>query len=66
MADLSITFVVRTLDDPLAFAGTIRKIVHDVSPGVPLSNITTQSRQIDGTIVQERTFAETLHLRSAP
>jgi predicted lysophospholipase L1 biosynthesis ABC-type transport system permease subunit len=55
---LGITFEVRTSGDPLALAGTVRKIVHHVSPGVPVSDISTQSRQIDGTIVQERTFAE--------
>ena len=51
-------FEVRTSGDPLALAGTARKIVHEVSPAVPVADITTQSRQIDGTIVQERTFAE--------
>jgi macrolide transport system ATP-binding/permease protein len=51
-------FEVRTAGDPLALAGTVRKLVHEVSPGVPVAGITTQARQIDGTISQERIFAE--------
>jgi macrolide transport system ATP-binding/permease protein len=51
-------FEVHTAGDPLALAGTVRRIVHDVSPQVPVAGITTQAGQIDGTIVQERTFAE--------
>jgi predicted permease len=54
----AMVFQVRTSGDPLAIAGAIRKIVHDASPQVPVADITTQARQIDGTIVQERTFAE--------
>lgn len=51
-------FEVRTSGEPLALAGTVRKIVHDVSPAMPVADITTQVRQIEGTIVGERTFAE--------
>ena len=51
-------FELRTSGDPLALAGSVRKVVHDVSPQIPVADLTTQSRQIDGTIVQERTFAE--------
>jgi macrolide transport system ATP-binding/permease protein len=53
-----IFFELRTVGDPLAMAKTVRQIVHEVSPNVPVADITTQSRQIDGTIIQERTFAE--------
>ena len=51
-------FEIRTAADPMALANTVRKIVHEVGPQVPVAEITTQSRQIDETIVQERTFAD--------
>ncbi len=51
-------FELRTLGDPMSLANTVRKIVHEVGPQVPVAEITTQSRQIDETIVQERTFAD--------
>ena len=51
-------FELRTAGDPLALAGQVRLIVHDVSPKVPVADITTQARRIDSTISQERTFAE--------
>jgi ABC-type antimicrobial peptide transport system permease subunit len=37
---------------------TVRQIVHEVGPQVPVADITTQSRRIDQTISQERTFAQ--------
>jgi predicted permease len=51
-------FELRTGGDPLALANTVRGIVREVSPKVPVAGITTQARRIDRTIVQERTFAE--------
>jgi macrolide transport system ATP-binding/permease protein len=51
-------FELRTSGDPLALAKTVRQIVHEVSPQVPVADITTQSRQIDATISSEKTFAE--------
>ena len=51
-------FELRTVGDPLALANTVRRIVHEVGPRVPVADVTTQSRQIDETIVQERTFAD--------
>jgi predicted permease len=53
-----IHFEVRTVGDPLALANTVRKIVHEVGPRVPVADVTTQARRIDQTIVQERTFAD--------
>jgi macrolide transport system ATP-binding/permease protein len=50
-------FELRTVGDPLALATTVRRIVHQAGPRVPVADITTQSRIIDSTIVQERTFA---------
>jgi predicted permease len=50
-------FELRTAGDPLALANTVRRVVRDVDPQVPVADITTQSRTIDATITQERTFA---------
>ena len=51
-------FELRTVTNPLSFVRSVREIVHEVSPRVPVFNVTTQSAQIDETIGQERTFAE--------
>jgi predicted permease len=51
-------FELRTAGNPLALADQVRRIVRDVSPNVPVADITTQTRRIDSTISQERTFAE--------
>jgi macrolide transport system ATP-binding/permease protein len=51
-------FELRTTGNPLALASTVRQIVHQVGPQVPLAEMTTQSRRIDETILQERTFAQ--------
>jgi macrolide transport system ATP-binding/permease protein len=51
-------FELRTAGDPMALAGTVRKIVHDVAPQVPVAEMSTQARRIDETIVQERMFAD--------
>jgi predicted permease len=50
-------FELRTAGNPLALAETVRKIVHDAAPTVPVTNLMTQVQRIDSTIVQERTFA---------
>jgi len=42
---------------PLALVETVRKIVRDAAPGVPVTSVMTQSQWIDASIVQERTFA---------
>jgi predicted permease len=52
-----ISFELRAAGDPLALVGTVRQIVHQASPAVPVSDVTTQSRAIEQTISQERTFA---------
>jgi ABC-type antimicrobial peptide transport system permease subunit len=36
----------------------VHGIVHQLGPRVPVADMTTQSRAIDSTIVQERTFAD--------
>ena len=52
------SFELRTVGDPLAHVNTVRQIVHQADSRVPVFNVNTQSRQIDQTISQERTFAE--------
>ena len=51
-------FELRTAGNPLALANTVRQIVHQIGPQVPVADMTTQSRRIDQTILQERTFAQ--------
>ena len=51
-------FELRAFGDPLALTKTVQQIVHEVGPQVPVADITTQSRRIDQTISQERTFAK--------
>ena len=53
-----IFFELRATGNPLALANTVRQIVHQVGPQVPVADMTTQSRRIDQTIRQERTFAQ--------
>ena len=52
-----VVFELRVGSDPLACVGTVRQIVRQASPTVPISDVSTQSRVIDQTISQERTFA---------
>ena len=57
-ADLyGMTYEVRTAGDPLALAETARRLVREADSRLPVSEIATQAGTIDGTIVQERTFA---------
>jgi macrolide transport system ATP-binding/permease protein len=50
-------FELRTAGDPLSVADSVRRIVHEIAPTIPIANLSTQSQVIEGTIVQERTFA---------
>ena len=51
-------YALRTTGDPLAYVNTIREIVHQADPLLPLTNIQTQAAQIDQSINQEITFAK--------
>jgi macrolide transport system ATP-binding/permease protein len=53
-----VTFELRTDADPTGMASTIRTIVREADSRVPVSSLNTQSRIIDQTINQERTFAQ--------
>jgi predicted permease len=50
-------FEVRTAGDPIALVPTVRRVVHDLDPNLPLSDVKTQTEQIGETLVQERLFA---------
>lgn len=51
-------FELRTAGDPLALSGTVRQIVQQADSRVPVTNLRTQSGQIDLTLNQERVFAQ--------
>jgi len=50
-------FEVRTAGDPKALVPLIRKTVAEISPNLPLQNVTTESQQIDRLLFQERLVA---------
>lgn len=52
------TFELRTAVGPQAILPTIRKVVADVNPNLPLFDITTESQQIDRLLFQERLIAQ--------
>jgi macrolide transport system ATP-binding/permease protein len=51
-------YALRTTGDPLAYVTTIRAIIHQADPLLPLTNVQTQAAQIDQSINQEITFAK--------
>jgi predicted permease len=53
----SMNYLVRTDGDPLQLVGTMREIVLDVDPNLPLYSVRTQEGQLDFTLVVERQFA---------
>ena len=53
----SMTYALRTDNDPQGYAGTVRRIVHEVDGRVALTNLKTQAADIDQTINQEIVFA---------
>jgi macrolide transport system ATP-binding/permease protein len=53
-----VVFELRTAGNPLSLANTMRRIVAETAPRVPVFHVTTQSDQIDETISQELTFAD--------
>ncbi|HEY7334353.1 MAG TPA: ABC transporter permease [Bryobacteraceae bacterium] len=50
-------YELRTSGDPLAYVNTVREIVHQADARVPMTNVTSQTAQIDRTISQEIAFA---------
>jgi predicted permease len=51
-------FNVRAYGDPLTLTNSVQRIVREIGPRVPVGDMATQTRRIDRTIVQERTFAQ--------
>jgi macrolide transport system ATP-binding/permease protein len=50
-------YELRTAGNPMAFAGTVRELVREADPRLPVSDVQTQSAVIDGTINREVIFA---------
>jgi predicted permease len=50
-------FTLRTGGDPLALATAVRQAVREADARIPVSSFNTETRQIEQTIWQERTFA---------
>lgn len=51
-------YEIRTVGDPLLLSNTIRQIVHQVNPLLPVADLATQAHYIDATLAPERTFAD--------
>jgi predicted permease len=54
---LGASFEVRTAGDPQALVPTIRTVVAQINPNLPLREVTTESQQIDRLLFQERLVA---------
>jgi macrolide transport system ATP-binding/permease protein len=52
-----VAFELRTAGNPLAYVRTVRELVREADPRLPLSEIRTQSALIDGTMNREVVFA---------
>jgi predicted permease len=51
------TFALRTTGNPLAYASTVRELIHKADLRVPVTNLKTQDGEIEETINQEIIFA---------
>jgi macrolide transport system ATP-binding/permease protein len=51
------TFFLRTAGNPLAYARTVREIVHQADARIPVTNVATQAGQIDQEMSQQILFA---------
>jgi predicted permease len=58
-------FVLRTAGDPAAMTETVRNAVRQVDATVPLTNIATQTEQVERRFAQERLFANACSLFGA-
>jgi predicted permease len=50
-------FELRTAGNPLSVVSAVRRIVHDASRDISITEVTTQAQRIEQTISQQRTFA---------
>jgi ABC-type antimicrobial peptide transport system permease subunit len=53
----AVTYALRAAGDPLAYSGTVRRIVHEADGRMPVTELRTQAAEIDQTINQEIVFA---------
>ena len=58
----SATFEVRTAGDPSATIASVRNIVREIEPNLPVMNVKSQVEQADETLRMERLFAKLLTL----
>jgi macrolide transport system ATP-binding/permease protein len=55
---VQMTYALRTTGDPLQYVKTVRDIVHQADPRIPLTSVKTQVAEIDQTMNQEMVFAQ--------
>ncbi|HEX7330794.1 MAG TPA: ABC transporter permease [Pyrinomonadaceae bacterium] len=55
-------FEVRTVGDPGATVASVRNVVREIEPNLPVQNVKTQVEQADETLRMERLFAKLLSL----
>jgi len=55
-------FEVRTAGDPTATVASVRSVVREIEPNLPVQNVKTQVEQADETLRMERLFAKLLTL----
>ena len=58
----SSTFEVRTVGDPAATIASVRSVVREIEPNLPVMNVKSQVEQADETLRMERLFAKLLTL----
>src|SRR5215217_1316968 len=58
----SATFEVRTTGDPSATIASVRSVVREIEPNLPVMNVKSQVEQADETLRMERLFAKLLTL----
>ena len=51
---LNLSFVVKTVNDPISVADPIRRQLHDLDPNVPVGNIATMEDIVSGSITRPR------------
>jgi putative ABC transport system permease protein len=51
---MNVALVVRTTQDPLGLAGSIRQVINEVNPDQPLVNVRTMEGALAGTVAQPR------------
>jgi predicted permease len=53
-------FALRTSEDPAALARTVERAVHDLDPGLPVTDMGTQAARSRSTLGRERVYAQIL------